>query len=133
MRRSLARKTNLPHMNTCKQSRTRYTSLNNLESGVYEIKRAHHSPSIFFTHFNSPPHTKKKARNMKATSNLAALAVILVAAATAHFAHASRDPMGFVPRESRGETPVVTEKVFFDITIGGEWNGGDGGFLFQTG
>ena len=76
-----------------------------------------------FSPLHFAPLPTKKIGNMKAASNhLAALAVVLVAAATVHLADASRDPMGFVPRESRGETPVVTEKVFFDITIGGEWN-----------
>ena len=50
---------------------------------------------------------------------LAALAVLLLAAHTAH-----------AGRSLSGEEPVVTEKVFFDITIGGRGEGrgrGEGG------
>ena len=69
------------------------------------------------------------------------IAVLILAVATARFVRAASDPR----RTLKAEEPVVTEKVFFDITIGGEdsphdlfviydncghrvgWEGGEGG------
>ena len=44
------------------------------------------------------------------------IAVLILAVATARLVRAASDPR----RTLKAEEPVVTEKVFFDITIGGE-------------